>query len=518
MGLSYYKRHRAMVAHPCADGPDLIRWLMAYLGLEMPQASFCAGHDSPIDYLKASYFEPAKDLVVWAPRGGGKTRLGAVATLLDLLHKPGVQVRIIAGSLEQSGKMWEFLQEDAERAAAEMIDRKGSDSRTLQLTNGSRAGVLAQSQKAVRGLRVQKLRCDEVELFEPSVWEAAQMVTQSVKSGFGARGSGVGSNTKKKRRKKTCSSSVAASLSSSDPIPETRSPIPDVISGTIEAMSTWHRPGGLMGGVIESAKAKQISVIRWCILDVLERCPAERDCGSCLLYAECGGLAKTKCDGFFSIDDAIRMKRRTSVEAWESEMLCVRPVTKGRVFPSFDRAIHTGDCSGVGRMSLAMDFGFRNPFVCLWIVTREDGVTEVIDEYVQEQRTVAEHVEFIEGKKWGKVTEVACDPAGSGRNEQTAESNVQLLRRRGYRVKTRHSMIHDGIEMLRAALKTAAGEVRLRINPRCERLIKAMEGYHYGEHGGELPLKDGEHDHLVDALRYHFVNARRGETKGGRCY
>ena len=35
--------------------------------------------------------------------------------------------------------------------------------------------MLAQSQRAVRGLRVQKLRCDEVEMFNPSIWEAAQL-------------------------------------------------------------------------------------------------------------------------------------------------------------------------------------------------------------------------------------------------------------------------------------------------------------------------------------------------------
>jgi hypothetical protein len=29
----------------------------------------------------------------------------------------------------------------------------------------------------VRGTRVQKLRCDEVELFDPEVWEAAQLAT-----------------------------------------------------------------------------------------------------------------------------------------------------------------------------------------------------------------------------------------------------------------------------------------------------------------------------------------------------
>ena len=65
-------------------------------------AAVCTGHAAPFDYLIRAYFEPASDQVVHAPRGGGKTRLAAVATLLDLLHKPGLSVRILGGSLEQS--------------------------------------------------------------------------------------------------------------------------------------------------------------------------------------------------------------------------------------------------------------------------------------------------------------------------------------------------------------------------------------------------------------------------------
>jgi hypothetical protein len=33
-----------------------------------------------------------------------------------------------------------------------------------------------------------------------------------------------------------------------------------------------------------------------------------------------------------------------------------------------------------------------------------------------------------------------------------------------------------------------------------------MQSYRYGAGGGEIPLKDGEHDHFIDALRYHYVN------------
>ena len=123
---------------------------------------------------------------------------------------------------------------------------------------------------------------------------------------------------------------------------------------------------------------------------------------------------------------------------WATEMLCRRPSVRGRVFTSFDEAVHVREEEGArgegqgasenpsnwqldtnhGSLSLAMDFGFHNPFVCLWIATFADGVTYVVDEYVQDQRTMHEHLQFIESRRFGKVKAVASDPAGAGRNDQ----------------------------------------------------------------------------------------------------
>ena len=57
--------------------------------------------------------------------------------------------------------------------------RQESSRYCIQLVNGSRVEVLSQSERAVRGQRVHRLRCDEVELFDPAVWDAAQLVTRS---------------------------------------------------------------------------------------------------------------------------------------------------------------------------------------------------------------------------------------------------------------------------------------------------------------------------------------------------
>ena len=131
---------------------------------------------------------------------------------------------------------------------------------------------------------------------------------------------------------------------------------------------------------------------------------------------------------------------------------------------------------------------------------------------------MAEHVEQIELRPWGRAGRIACDPSGAGRNDQTAESNIQFLRRRGYRVVSKKSLIVEGLELIRAALRPAAGAPRLFIHPRCRRLIEAMQQYHYSDRGGELPLKDGTHDHPVDALRYYFVNRATGAGGAARRY
>jgi len=42
-----------------------------------------------------------------------------------------------------------------------------------------------------------------------------------------------------------------------------------------------------------------------------------------------------------------------------------------------------------------------------------------------------------------------------------------------------------------------------------------MKAYAYPDGGGEKPLKDGVHDHPVDALRYALIHLARPSGVGG---
>ncbi len=504
---------------------QLHRFVEVMLDLRMPRKALVKGNDAPFDYLAHSFLEPAAgDVVVWANRGGGKTMLGAVATLLDLVFKPGIEICILGGSFEQSSRMYGYLRSLFDRPAFRGVLAGDPTQRRIELVNGSVATVLTQSPRSVRGQRVQKIRCDEVDLFDRQVWQAVQMVTRS----------------------KQCGETF--------------------VQGAIDVTSTYHRPFGLMGEVIEHArqgsegKHDSAKLLRWCALDVIEKCPPQRDCEQCLLWNDCQGRAKF-ADGFMHIDDLIAQRQRTDDATWSAEMMCRRPTTSDSVYAMFDPAPGGKHVMPVGPGQLkqelvasvksisqvwpeerplrqvliesgsrqddpshqlvgGMDFGIRNPLVMLWARLKPgefiDGrdpnnvhhqIIEIVDEHVEEGLTLDQNLVHIERQGWPKPAWLGVDPAGGQRSSQTGRSEIDLLRRRGYRIRAKRSSVIEGIKRVRRRLEQGT----LRIAPHCEHLIRSLAGYHFDpdKPRSESPVKDG-HDHACDALRYLVVNLETG--------
>jgi hypothetical protein len=464
-----------------------------FLGVDIPDARVCPDHSSPMDYLWHSFsgdFGRSRDTlqeqagpndcdaIVWANRAGGKTELAAVATLLDGLFKPNCQIRILGGSGEQSSRMYEylaaFLQRGFEPALAGPV-RKSQ----CRFANGSTVEVLAQSATSVRGQHVQKLRCDEVELFDDEVFAAAKFTT----------------------------------LSAGD------------ITAAMELISTMHRPYGIMQREVSAAAAARVPVFKWCLWETVEKCTG-RNCSQCPLWGDCRGRAKT-ASGYLKIDDCITQMRRSSRAAWEAEMLCIKPSLENVVFGEFDPAIHVRPVDYDPDLPLyrALDFGFVNPFVCLWVQVDTNGHVRVIDEYVRSRATIDIHAEQIKSRTPCPEEQVAatfCDPAGAGRSDITGTSVIRELRSLGIPTRYRRSGILEGIELIRRAIRSGDGTSALTISPRCQHLIEAMQCYHYPDSGhaaaGELPLKDGVYDHPIDALRYFFANVRHPSVATTRRY
>ncbi|RMH26169.1 MAG: hypothetical protein D6693_07615 [Planctomycetota bacterium] len=457
---------------------QLHAWLRLALDVDCPRAPIAEGSDAPFDYLAHAFFESStpRDALVWANRGGGKTYLGAVATALDLAFKPGVEVRILAGSLEQAARMHQHLRELMARPVlAPAVDGRPTE-RRVRLLNGSTCRTLAQSHASVRGVRVQKLRCDEVELFDPALWDAAQLTTRSKRCG------------------------------------ET------LVRGAVEALSTMHRPHGLMAKLVDESRdhpgARRL--FRWGVVDTLARCEPERPCGPCDLAPECAGRAKA-ARGFLPIEDALALKRRAGADAWASEMLCERPSRADAVYPEFDRAAHVisadPPADAGGRWLAGMDFGFRAPTVILFAHAADDGALRIVDEISRREVVLDEHARSILESPWPAPVWVGVDPAGRQRSEQTGLSAATALRRAGLAVRDRRLPVAEGIALVRARLAPATGGPRLFVHARCRTLIESLEAYRYPADRPESaePVKDGA-DHAADALRYLVVNLDRPHT------
>ncbi len=468
-----------------ATKKHLKNYIKIFLNLNIPDRRICPEHNSPLDYLWHSFNadfagpkKPNADAIIWANRAGGKTQLAAVATLLDSVFKPGCQTRILAGSAEQAQRMYEyltsFLPKGYENLLAESVKK---DSCTF--SNGSAVELLTQSHTSVRGQHIQKLRCDEVELFDEDVFRAAQFTT----------------------------------ISKNNIVP------------AIESISTMHRPYGLMHKIVTGAKQRNVPVFKWCIWETIEKC-TNRNCSQCPLNSDCQGRAK-KAVGYLKIDDVITAMKRSSRAAWQSEMLCQRPSLENIVFDEFDSAVNVKPLEFNPSLALyrTIDFGFVNPFVCLWIQTDSDNNVYVIDEYVRSRVAIDAHADEIKKRtpvSEEKVAATFCDPSGSAANDVTGTSAVRSLNAHGIRTRFRRSSIIAGIELIRRAIRSGDGRTSLFISPRCPRLIEALQCYHYPENaadaGRELPLKDGVYDHPIDALRYFFINHTRPAKAFSRKY
>jgi hypothetical protein len=482
---------------PPATPAALHDWIQNHLGTWIVQRAQLDLHTPPFAYICHTFFEgagrwppapaapadPPLDCIVWANRGGGKTFLGALATALDLIFKPGIQVRILGGSLEQSMRMHEHLRAIFQRPPFDSLIHGNITDKRIRLINRSAVQLLAQSQTSVRGTRVQKLRCDEVDLFTPRVWEAAQLTTRS------------------------------ATLEGIH------------VRGTIEALSTMHEPYGIMQSLVQEAREGRRRLFKWGLVDVLQRCDDRYHCQAhpehqpspCPLLAECGGALKSRdsCEGHISIDDALRQKARVPRVIWEAEMLCLRPLRTNTVFPEFDAArhivAHDPPRDQVRRWIGGMDFGFRSPTAILWAALDRAGRLWILGERIVAGALLREHIDAIHAAPWPTLEWIAIDPAGAQRNDQTGRSNAAAMREAGLRIRMPRMMIRDGLLLIRARLQPADNSPpRLLFHQRCAQLIRAMEQYHYdpARPDNETPVKDGP-DHPIDALRYLIATLDR---------
>jgi hypothetical protein len=486
------------------DSPTLHAFVKDTFALDVPTQRLCPGHDAPWDYVWDS-FAHDRDCVVWACRGGGKSFAAALATTLKAVFTPACEQVVLGGSQDQSDRVAEHIRHLLAHQDGLLAD--GSRQRRIRLFNDSVIHVLAQSETSVRGIHADRIRCDEVELFDHQVWRAVWFATTGRRTRRGALDVLSTAHVPGGIMERLIADCRAAETQR----PELESQRPEL--GTRNSELGRNSEG--FAGSGSGSPAAQLGspgrrLYRWCLWEVIERCGPERICDDCPLLGDCRGRAR-RANGFFRIDDAIAIQARASRSSWETEMLCLGPKRDFLVFAEFDPARHVRAVEYCRDWPLycGIDFGYADPFVCLWIQVSPDGMVHVLDEYVQTRLGVARHAVAVNDRSPGPIKMAYVDPAGHSKESTSGKGCTDFLRAAGIDCNWKPSAIVDGLEFIRAALDPAEGKPRLVISPRCKELIQAFRAYHFPVPGvspqADVPIKDGP-DHLIDALRYFFIH------------
>lgn len=144
----------------------------------------------------------------------------------------------------------------------------------------------------------------------------------------------------------------------------------------------------------------------------------------------------------------------------------------------------------------AIDYGYTNPFVCLFAAVDNDGRIYIYDEHYEAKQLLDYHAEMVKSRG-DKATWTVAD--------HDAQENAEM-RRHGVQTMPAQKDVLTGIQKVKARLNDAGdGKPRLFVSSRCKNLIREFGLYQWqpskdGRNDKEEPVK--ESDHALDALRY----------------
>ena len=179
---------------------------------------------------------------------------------------------------------------------------------------------------------------------------------------------------------------------------------------------------------------------------------------------------------------------------------------EGRVYDFFTEEMVGKAPDHCDKWYVSCDYGTVNPTsMGLW--GRCGGAWYRVKEFYHDSRarmrqmTDEEYAAALEGLAGGReITSVIVDPS--------AASFIEVLRRKGWRVRKAKNDVLSGIRLTADCLKRR----RIVICEGCGDCLREIEEYVWEPGGGDRVRK--EHDHAMDDMRY-FVSTALGEEKGG---
>jgi hypothetical protein len=184
------------------------------------------------------------------------------------------------------------------------------------------------------------------------------------------------------------------------------------------------------------------------------------------------------------------------------------------VYHVFSRTTHVEDVKVDPRLPLLWALDFNVDPMCSIVAQQQERTLVVLDEITISRASTIDACQEFCGRYRQHAAGLIIYGDASGQNLKTSGStDYQMIRqffanktvygRIDYRVPKANPLVRDRVLSVNAKLKTADGNVQLRVSPRCKELIKDFEQVVFKK-GTTLIDKerDPKRTHLSDALGY----------------
>jgi hypothetical protein len=188
-------------------------------------------------------------------------------------------------------------------------------------------------------------------------------------------------------------------------------------------------------------------------------------------------------------------------------------VETNRVYSAFDRKDHVRDLQPDGRYPLLCALDFNVDPMSSVVVQRQGEKLAVLDEIVIKRASTWEACEEFFSRFGCHAGGLIVYGDASGNSlKTTGTTDYQMIRQffgrtpyRGvdYRVPGANPLVRDRVLMMNAQLRTANGDIRLLVSPKCTELIKDLEEVVFKPGTTAIDKdRDSKRTHLSDALGY----------------
>jgi len=222
--------------------------------------------------------------------------------------------------------------------------------------------------------------------------------------------------------------------------------------------------------------------------------------------------AKTEDNPTISKDEIAKLRSRYKGEFAAQELDAEFVTFSGLVFKNFDIKKHVIPPlvpKQHATVFAGIDFGFNDPFVCLWIA-KQDGHYYIFDEHYYSGQTLQNHSVMIH-RRCRKPERFWADPTG-------AQERAELQRYHVPTLSFKESSVMAGIQMVEYLLTQTLpdGKPILQVCENCTHTIEEFRMYSYaeakeGRNPTEKPID--AFNHCMDAARGALTSEGYGEFK-----